>query len=106
MLFATTCSQLAAAARLMVEDRIELLAAKSTASIIDLESKVRIVTPFFCNVIPCIAGETLILHVCCTSILALDAWTRGGLATRQTTGVLEDDAFSIIATQATERLRP
>ena len=104
MLFAT--SQLAAAARLMVEDRIELLAAKSTASIIDLEGKVRIVTPFFCNVIPCIASETPILHVRCTSILALDTWTRRGLAARKATGVLEDDALSIVATQAAERLRP
>ena len=104
MLFAT--SQLAAAARFMVKDGIEPLAAKSTASIVHLKGEIRVVTPFFCNVIPCIAGETLILHVCCTSILALDAWTRGGLATRQTTGVLEDDALSIVATQAAERLRP
>lgn len=97
---------LVAAAWLMVKDRIELVIAKLTTSIVQLEGKVRIVTPLFCNVIPRIASEAIPFHVSRPSIFALDAWARRGLTTRQTTGILEDDALSIVATQATERLRP
>ena len=99
-------SWLAIAARLMVEDRIERFAAKLTASIVQLEGEVRVVTPLFRYVIPCIASETSIFHVSRPFILALDTWAKGRLATRQAAGILEDDALSIITTQATERLLP
>lgn len=90
----------------MVKDRIELVAAKFPTGIIQLEKFIWIVTPLFCNEVPGIAGEAVPLHVSRPSILALDTWTRRGLATRQTNGVIEGDALSIVATQAAERLRP